>query len=211
MHVEPLEILPSARPQLLADEIEIASPPSSPSTAPVTSKSLPPPAPAKSLPPPTTAPPTTAPPTTAPPTTAPPTTAPPTTAPDVGPAGNKSPNGKGKPGVVVGAKEGVGRAGGKAGAKGGGGSAVVGASSFGSHLPNLPNLPELEVGGDSADPDDVAIPFSSTPWLMESADTALWERLGTARAVVGTKPLILREALSTESAELAKVIAIDLH
>ena len=194
MHVEPLEILPSARPQLLADEIEIASPPSSPSTAPVTSKSLPPPAPAKSLPPPTTA--------------------PPTTAPDVGPAGNKSPNGKGKPGVVVGAKEGVDRAGGKAGAKGGGGSAVVGASSFGSHLPNLPNLPnlpELEVGGDGADPDDVAIPVSSTPWLMESADTALWERLGTARAVVGTKPLILREALSTESAELAKVIAIDLH
>ena len=194
VHVEPLEILPSARPQLLADEIEIASPPSSPSTAPVTSKSLPPPASAKSLPPPTTA--------------------PPTTAPDVGPAGNKSPNGKGKPGVVVGAKEGVGRAAGKAGAKGGGGSAVVGASSFGSHLPNLPNLPnlpELEVGGDGADPDDVAIPVSSTPWLMESADTALWERLGTARAVVGTKPLILREALSTESAELAKVIAIDCH
>ena len=73
--------------------------------------------------------------------------------------------------------------------------------------PKLPsNLPNLDVGDDSADPDDVAIPVSSTPWLIESADTTLWERLGTARAVVGTKPLILREGLSTESAELAKVL-----
>ena len=210
VHVESLELLPSARPQLLEEEIEIASPhlaasprdrissspsksvpstaPAPPSTAPATSKTLPPPAPAKSLPPPTTA--------------------PPTTAPDVGPAGagNKSSNGKGKPGVVVGAKEGGGSSGaGKAGAKGGGGSAVVGGSSLGN--PKLPSsLPNLDVGDDSADPDDVAIPVSSTPWLIESADTTLWERLGTARAVVGTKPLILREGLSTESAELAKVL-----
>ena len=210
VHVESLELLPSARPQLLEEEIEIASPhlaasprdrissspsksvpstaPAPPSTAPATSKTLPPPAPAKSLPPPTTA--------------------PPTTAPDVGPAGagNKSSNGKGKPGVVVGAKEGGGSSGaGKAGAKGGGGSAVVGGSSLGN--PKLPSSwPNLDVGDDSADPDDVAIPVSSTPWLIESADTTLWERLGTARAVVGTKPLILREGLSTESAELAKVL-----